>query len=167
MVIIVFGLPGSGKSFLAKRLADEIGAVHLSTDVVRNEMSPIKDYSLLGRKRVYDLMLNKAKDKINVGADVVLDGTFYLESLRELIKENLKKNTEIHYIEIVASEELIKKRTEETREDSDADFQVYMALKQAFEPMKEPHLRLISTDSNISQLMNEAMEYIALNEKKV
>jgi len=38
MVIIVFGLPGSGKTWFAKTLAARIKAVYISTDQLRNSL---------------------------------------------------------------------------------------------------------------------------------
>jgi adenylylsulfate kinase len=37
MKILIFGLPGSGKTTLAKPFAELIGAVHINADVVRKE----------------------------------------------------------------------------------------------------------------------------------
>ena len=167
MVVVVFGLPGSGKSFLAKKLAVEIGASYLGTDLIRGELNQVRDYSFIGRKKVYEQMMHMARGKLDAGEDIVLDGTFYLESLRQLITEILGEDVEICYIEVIASEELIKKRTEVERQDSDADFQVYQELKQTYEPLKEPHLKLMSSDDNIDHMLSEAVDYIGINEKKV
>jgi len=36
MIIIVFGLPGSGKSYFASKLAERINARYINSDVIRS-----------------------------------------------------------------------------------------------------------------------------------
>jgi predicted kinase len=37
MIVLVYGLPGTGKTFFARHFAKETGAVHLNTDLVRGK----------------------------------------------------------------------------------------------------------------------------------
>ena len=50
MKILIFGLPGSGKTTLAKPFAELIGAVHINADVVRKEYDDW-DFTPEGRLR--------------------------------------------------------------------------------------------------------------------
>ncbi|HEY3787452.1 MAG TPA: AAA family ATPase, partial [Urbifossiella sp.] len=45
MLIAMAGLPGTGKSTLAARLAEKLGGVVLCKDVVRARLFPVVDYS--------------------------------------------------------------------------------------------------------------------------
>jgi len=45
MIIIVCGLPGSGKSFFAHRLAAKLDALHISSDKTRKEMKTLGHYT--------------------------------------------------------------------------------------------------------------------------
>ena len=53
MVVIVFGLPGSGKSYFASRLAKKLEADYISSDQVRKKLFTRPDYSEEGKKQVY------------------------------------------------------------------------------------------------------------------
>ena len=48
--ILVFGLPGSGKSTLSNKLAQKLGATHLNADAIREQFQDW-DFSEEGRKR--------------------------------------------------------------------------------------------------------------------
>ena len=50
MKILIFGLPGSGKTTLAKPLAELLGGVHLNADKVRTHYDDW-DFTIEGRKR--------------------------------------------------------------------------------------------------------------------
>ena len=53
MLIIICGLPGTGKTFIAKKLAPKINAEHLSTDRIRKELFPEPTYSEDEKNKVY------------------------------------------------------------------------------------------------------------------
>ena len=57
MIIIVCGLPGVGKTSLAKELAPLIRAVILSTDKIRKELISKPTYRKQEKKLIYDVML--------------------------------------------------------------------------------------------------------------
>lgn len=49
MKILIMGLPGSGKTYLAERLAKELGAVHFNADRVRGTVNNDLSFSLADR----------------------------------------------------------------------------------------------------------------------
>jgi predicted kinase len=59
MIIIVMGLPGSGKSYFAQRLAITINADYISSDRVRKTMMSSRTYSTKEKLLVYDEMLSQ------------------------------------------------------------------------------------------------------------
>ena len=58
--ILVFGLPGSGKTVFASTLAQKIRAHHVNADEVRERFNDW-DFSEIGRKRQVKRMLYQAK----------------------------------------------------------------------------------------------------------
>ena len=83
MVILVLGLPGSGKSYFAERLAQKIRAEYFNSDQIRKEMFADRTYSDLEKARVYEALLKKMQEAIDKEKDVVLDATFYKNKIRE------------------------------------------------------------------------------------
>jgi len=142
MLVLVIGLPGSGKSTVARIIAKEIRAKILRTDEIRKALIREPKYNEMEKEMIYDAMFLAAEQLLKEGESVILDATFYKEELRDKaidIAENLKKKFLI--IECRAGDEIIKKRMEKRRKSmkslSDADFEVYKKLKEKFEPIKE------------------------------
>ena len=72
MKILIFGLPGSGKTTLAKPFAELIGAVHLNGDDVRKKYND-EDFSVKGRLRQSLRMRHLADGVVLAGRIVVGD----------------------------------------------------------------------------------------------
>lgn len=157
MIIIVFGLPGSGKTYFASRLAERLNGVHISSDVVRKEISEQSDYTPESKMRVYEKMLEKVEEKKDDNTIFIFDATFHLEKIRNnFIKSIAKLNKEIYFIEVKADEEIIKERVAQKRKYSDADFEVYLKLKKEFEPLEEKHFVLDSSKMSIEEMLDKA-----------
>ena len=165
-VIVVFGLPGSGKSYFAEKLAEVLDASYISSDQIRKAIIPKRDYSLKAREKVYLKMLDAAAGELKNRKDVVMDGTFYLKEWRDMVLDKFQNMASCHFIEINASEELIKERTDKKRPFSDADFEVYKLLKQVFEPMQRVHLKMVSTNTNIEKMISMSLDYLQLKKER-
>lgn len=84
VVILIGGLSGTGKSTLARSLAELLGAEVLRTDVIRRQVfgqdhgaTPGFDlYSNAARQKVYDELFLRASELANDGRNVILDGVF-------------------------------------------------------------------------------------------
>ncbi len=163
MVVLVFGLPGSGKSYFASRLAAQMGAEYINSDQLRLMMFPVRTYSNEEKQAVYEAMLSMAKGRIRQGKNVVIDATFHRHSLRTHFMESLKGEL-IWFIEVVADEETIRKRLSMPRQFSEADYAVYEKIRYDWEPMTEPHLVLDSSEP-VEKMLLQAVRYLSLTSK--
>ena len=166
MIVIVFGLPGSGKSYFAIKLGELINASYISSDQLRMQLYENRTYTDNEKLSVYDAMLLKMKDHLLQGENVVLDATFYKNEIRQKFIKAGKKLSEIVFIEINASETITWERLQKERPDSEADFEVYKKVKALWEPMNDDHLILQSTNENIAEMLRKAKDYIHLKDDK-
>jgi hypothetical protein len=90
-LVFVGGLMGTGKSTLAGRLADQIGAEMAATDPIRRALFGAslsaagydqQIYQPRHRSRVYDELFSRAAAALDAGLSIVLDGTFLTGALR-------------------------------------------------------------------------------------
>lgn len=166
MIVIVFGLPGSGKSYFASLLSTLINAEYINSDQVRKHMLDKKTYSLNEKLSVYHEMLLQMKEFMKQKRNLVLDATFYKNDIRKKFMDKARLHGGITFIEVTADESIIRERLKTPRLDSDADFKVYKLIKEQWEPLHEPHLILRSTNDNIAEMLLKAADYLHLKDDK-
>ena len=92
MKILIFGLPGSGKTTLAKPFADLIGAVHINADAVRTQYEGPDmtkwDFSLEGRMQQAQRMRHLADGVVMAGKIAVADFVCPTEEARTQFAPN-------------------------------------------------------------------------------
>jgi predicted kinase len=148
MLIIVCGLPGSGKTTLARALTRRFSAVHISSDIVRKRMFGMPKYSPEEKAAVYSEMERLARVALSSGKSaVVVDATFHKKEERGRFAELASRSGARAWVILCTlPEEEVRRRLSRRKEGgpSDADFSVYLKLKEAFEPIEGAHLRLDS-----------------------
>jgi len=167
MIIVVFGLPASGKSYFATHLARIVNADYINSDRVRRIMFPDRTYSTEETLSVYDEMLAQMRQKIKQHRNVVVDATFHRDEIRRKFFEAAEEVDRIIYIEVRAEELLVKERLKRSREDSEADFHVYRKIKNKWQPLYEDHLILHSTDDNLNAMLEKTAGHLQqMNDKR-
>lgn len=158
MIVIVYGLPGSGKSYFASRLAEMLKADYVNSDRLRKELFPKRSYSDEEKESVYNAMMKKMMEAIRLGKNLILDATFHKNATREFFFEKVKDK--LFFIEVRAEEHIIKERLKKSRPYSEADFEVHKLIRHHWEPFKVPHLTLKSTNENIDAMLQKAAQYL-------
>ncbi len=170
LVIVLAGLPGTGKSTLARKLARKYRLEHISTDSVRKRI--FRDvrrntfgrgsYSNRQRMIVYDTIYYVLYTLLKNGVGCVLDGTFYQERLRSKVGRICARFDAKFVLVIVDCPDSIinkrfKERDKRTRRTlSDADLQIYEKFKKLFETTSLPHIEV-----NMASEHNEILERIS------
>ncbi|HME72453.1 MAG TPA: AAA family ATPase [Myxococcota bacterium] len=84
-VVVLCGLVGTGKSFVARAAADLLGGVVISSDVVRRRGGAPPVYTERGKDRIYTELLERAKPVVESGRVAILDATFDRARRRALV----------------------------------------------------------------------------------
>jgi aminoglycoside phosphotransferase family enzyme/predicted kinase len=161
------GLSGSGKTYLADALACRIGAVVLSTDVVRRGMAAAEPgannkqqpaaygagrYAEDERERVYERMRGLAREHLALGRGVILDATHIARSSREAVRAlGRERGVPVLGVEVVASDALVReriaRRAEEGASASEATWEIYAEQKRRLEPVGPDEGVVVAVDA--------------------
>jgi len=155
------GLPGSGKSYLAVRLAKAIGSQYLSSSQIRNTIPEPHLYDLHSKDKIYHEMCRQMEHYLRKGLAIVLDATFYRKRFRDWFQEKAADyHVPLYFIETVAAEHIIRERLQKLRNGNDAAYEVYLKLKRHSEYLTENHLILHTDRLSVTEMLNMARAYV-------
>jgi aminoglycoside phosphotransferase family enzyme/predicted kinase len=168
-LVVVGGLPGTGKSTLSSGLADAMGAVVVSTDRVRKELAGLSPdtsaaaaygegiYSREWTERVYAEVLHRAGQLLRRGESVILDASWTASAHRADARALAGRVTEIRCVATsgVAGERI---RTR-TRMVSDADEAVAAAMATTADPW--PQAAPVDTTQPVAAALGDALRIVA------
>ncbi|MBK9453273.1 MAG: ATP-binding protein [Bacteroidetes bacterium] len=161
VAILITGLPGSGKTYFAKHFAPAINAAYFSSDIMRKSKAPDHTYSISEKHHVYAALLERMEHSLRAGQTVVIDATFFLESLRDEFNKVAKTtHSKVRWIEVRANKSVIRDRLSKPREDSEADYGVYLKLRDQYQPLKERHLVLHSDKYTLDEMIEKAKDWM-------
>jgi predicted kinase len=166
-LLVMVGLPGTGKSMIVERLIEFIPAAVIGTDTVRRYMRQFPTYTAAEMMFVYQVCHQVIERRLNRGQRVIFDGTNHAAARRQQLFEIARKhNAPLAVCQVQASEEVIRQRlmTRKSgdRRDgdmSDAGWSVYQWMVSAQEPIVHDHLILDTTNSPADQLAHRLGEY--------
>jgi hypothetical protein len=153
-MIVVCGLPGSGKSTIARILGAQTRYQILNSDVVRKQLAgiPLTTHStaeygkgLYGESfnaRTYDCLLKQAEDCLKAGTGVIVDATFKdSPHRRQFVEMSSRLGLPVLFVECQANEEKILERLRNREQQpgrvSDATVAVYLRQRDEFAPLTE------------------------------
>lgn len=166
-LFLVFGLPGTGKTTLARALTSALGARHQNSDSMRDELGLRGHYDPGDKQLVYHHLLHQAKQWLNNGEKVVIDATFSRQEERNLwIAQFQPLGIPIYWIEMRADEQTIRNRVRQSRPDSDADEEVYVQIREEWDEMKGECLVVDSDQETLDSQVARILEWCRPNLSK-
>ncbi|BBM85729.1 AAA family ATPase [Candidatus Uabimicrobium amorphum] len=155
-IVLVAGLPGTGKSKISQYLQNEHNFTHISSDKVRKGMARDQNaesggngfmqgiYTPQWTEKTYSKCFELAEESILKGQRVVIDANFKLQKQRKLFYDLAEKwHIPLVICHCTSEEENIRKRLEERRDISDADWEVYQKAKKQWQNFSEEENKLV------------------------
>jgi predicted kinase len=173
-LVLVAGLPGTGKSVLGRGLAERAGFRTIRSDFVRKELAglPTQEpvppelrerlYSPESDEQTYAECLRRSEALLFEGKRVVVDATFREEGHRQTFLEAASRWAVPAALLLCHTEvETVRKRLKGRRDDaSDADWSVFGLIAERWQE-PGPHSRrawhAIATDDTPDQVLDRAL----------
>jgi aminoglycoside phosphotransferase family enzyme/predicted kinase len=176
-LVLVGGLPGTGKSTLALALADRAGFRVIRSDLVRKELADAGGtepgpaafgegiYTAEWTERTYAECLRRAEGLLFEGERVLVDANFREEAWRRAFLETATRwGVPGGLLLCEAEPDVVRERLASRRDDaSDADWAVYL---KAVETWEEPGTRTrsavqtVSTGGSVERALSQAVDVI-------
>ncbi len=154
LVVLITGPPASGKTTLAHALAGRLGLVHLSSDLIRKELTghgPTDHrrasfgqglYTGAMTRHTYAWLLRRAVRWLDHGHAVVLDATYSQATVRAAVRRMAaRRGVRLITVHCQADEGVIRARLaareRDTQAVSDARLERWPALHAAYSPPSE------------------------------
>jgi predicted kinase len=160
-LIVVSGLPGTGKSFLCRKLAERLPFLILASDSLRKILFPLPQYKEDENKRLFSACHILIEELLKKGIPVIFDATNLLEHHREYFYRAAERaGAKLILVWVEAPTEVVRQRLL-TREkaalpqhDSEAGWEVYNKMKPRREKISRNHL-VVDTSQDITAVIDK------------
>ena len=167
-LVLLIGLPASGKSHVARLLAERVGAITVASDALRRRLFIAASYTPAETTAVFALAHELARRLLLRGHVVILDATSLQERQRAPLYAIARDaSAPLVLIRVVASEAAIKDRLGRRGagaspiDASDADWSIYQMMRERYEEPTRPYLT-IDTSGDLDAELARAVEAIRL-----
>jgi aminoglycoside phosphotransferase family enzyme/predicted kinase len=169
-LVLIGGLPGTGKSVLSSGLTAGDVFTWLRADAIRKELAGIDPltsgrtdvrtgiYTPEWNDRTYGECLTRAKEHLFAGRRVLVDASFKEERRRLAFVDAARDwGVPVHFLECTARPEMVRARLEGRAGDpSDADWSIYEHVRRTWEPLG-PRTRRVHTGVDTSGTREESL----------
>lgn len=163
-LIVLCGLPGTGKSYFCSRLADRLPVIILESDALRKTLFPSPSYSFLESAHLFRVCHLLIERLLKKGIPLVFDATNLSERHREYLYSIADRlGVKLVLVRVEAPPQIVyqrlKARKEGSESKSDADWTVYHRMKSSVERIRRNHYA-VDTSRNITPVLDKIVREV-------
>jgi hypothetical protein len=159
--IMVSGLPGSGKSYLCRKLVERVPLAYLESDALRKSLFPSPDYSAQESFRLFQACHCLIEKLLQKGIPLVLDATNLEEHRREHLYHIAEKvGAKLIIVRTEAPPEVVYQRLEgrakklDPNDHSEAGWGIYQRMKCTVQKVHRTHF-VVDTSRDITPVIDK------------
>ncbi len=165
-LIVVSGLPGTGKSHLCHKLAERLPLIILESDALRKVLFTPPEYNSQESSRLFRALHRLVKGLLKRGMSLILDATNLSEQHREhlySIADHL--DVKLVLVRVEAPEQIVRERFKvrqremNSRSYSDADWTVYQRMKPLVQKIRRKHYAA-DTSRDITPVLDKIVKEV-------
>lgn len=171
VMVVLVGLPGSGKSYFGNRLRERISIARVETDWIRKFIFRTPVYNAKENNILFKTCHMLLERLLTQGVDVLFDATNLVEANRErLYNISYKTDSRLILVKMEAPSDLIFQRLEQRRyhpdvqDNSDADWSIFRKMRSSFEPIRKDHFT-VDTSKDIGLVIEKVVREIKKHRK--
>jgi predicted kinase len=160
-LIVVSGLPGTGKSFFCRKLAERLSFLVLASDTLRKILFTSPQYQESENKRLFSACHILIEELLRKGIPVIFDATNLLEHHREYFYRAAERaGAKLILVCVEAPTEVVRQRLLAREKaampqcDSEASWEVYNKMRPRREKISRNHL-VVATSQDIATVIDK------------
>ena len=164
--IVVSGLPGTGKSFFCRKLAEKAPFCILESDAMRKTLFPVPDYSVKESSRLFAACYSLIEKLLDGGISLIFDATNLAQRHHErLYQISDRTGAKLVLVRVDAPPSIVYQRlqtrsSEDNPEDkSDAGWDIYRQMKPTVDKIKRNYLA-VDTSRDIAPVIDKIIRMI-------
>jgi hypothetical protein len=165
-LVVVSGLPGTGKSYFCGKLAERLPLAILESDALRKALFSSLRYSSQESSRLFRACQHLIEGLLNKGISLILDATNLSERYREhLYRIAERLDVKLVLVRIEAPPELVRQRLNarqmgmDSGGQSDADWKVYQRMKSSVQKITRNHY-VVNTSKDIIPIIDKIVREV-------
>jgi predicted kinase len=164
VIIMLSGLPGTGKSFLSHKLAERLPFMIIESDAVRKELFPRPSYSARESAAVFRAVHHRIEKMLQNGLSVIFDATNLEERHRKIVYKIAERTgAKLILVEVEAPPETVQKRLKarslnrSCNDHSDATWEIYRRMRKTAETINQSHYT-VNTAGEINSIIEKIVK---------
>ncbi len=165
-LIVMSGLPGTGKSYFSRRLSERLPCARLESDELRKLLFPRPTYTMDESQRLFSALHRLTEELLQKNIPVLLDATNLIERHREQLYHIAEKiGAKLVLVRVEAPPEVVRERLQTRmaipqREDSsEADFSVYQRMRRRVQRIRRRHFA-VDTSRDITPVIEKIVREV-------
>ena len=164
--VAVSGLPGTGKSYFCRKLAERLPFIILESDALRKTLFSSPNYSSSESSYLFRACHFLIEKLLKKGMPVILDATNLSEQYRERLYSIADRlNVKLILVRVEAPSEIVYERLKSRQEEvdsgskSDAVWEVYQKMEPTVQKIRRNHYA-VNTSRDITPVLDKIVREV-------